>query len=543
MDKFFIFSIFRQMRRPIITIILYYTVAILGLVLIPGIDDQGNPYEMGFFHSFYIVVYTSTTIGFGEIPYAWTDNQRLWVLFCSVVGVILWVYAMGRIISLSQNKVFKEKINEYRFSSQVQKIKEPYYIVVGYGVTGTHILKMFNNHNLNVVLIDKDENVFNELERSMIIGKIPHIAANGANVDVLKMAGIHKDECLGAIIVSGSEEANIKMAITIKLLEPKKKLIVRAEESKNINNLYSFETDHIVSANQIFSKELLLLLNREEEYIVRQKLNNSVKRFEHANKIPDGKWVICGYNDLTKKVINHLINNDIDFKIISQSECNNRLVQSNFINGEGVGKTNLMNAGIEDASVIFAANNDDFKNLSTIITAKNLNPDIYSISLQNKAYRKDLFENANVNLIFKPQYTIATKVHSLISEPFLNIFYKEMSEAEIKYIRALNTSLNKNDLETWHFRINSEKSFYKQLNTGIFIKDIVPYEHNIKALMVKKEDENIILEPKDDYLLEENDVVLFCGKNESFCRQQLLMYNINVYNEYQFRKNKDKPCH
>lgn len=543
MNKYFLFSVLRQMRKPIITIVLYYTIAIFGMVLIPGVDNNGEPYQMGFFHAFYIIVYTSTTIGFGEIPYEWTDNQRLWILICSVIGVVLWVYAMGKIISLSQNKIFKYKINEYRFKSQVEKIKEPFYLVIGYGVTGNHILTMFDTHNLNVVLIDRDENAFDELERKRLKAYIPHFAANGRNVDVLKLAGIQKKECLGAMVVSGSEEDNVKIAISIKLLEPNKKLIVRAEKPENINNLKSFDTDHIVSSNQIFSKELMMLMNREEEFNLRQKLNNSVKKFEYSKKIPEGKWIVCGYNVLTKKVINHLINNNIEFKVIDKEDSCNKLIQNNFIEGEGVSRHNLHNAGIETASVVFAANDDDFKNLSTIITAKNINPDIYTISVQNKSYRKDLFENANIDVTFKPQYTIAAKVHSLISEPYLHVFYNEISNMDLKQVRKINLNLNKNDLLTWHFRICEEKSFFKKIQNGISLNDIIPYGHNIQALMIKKENGDLLLDFDNNYIIEKNDVILFSGKNESFCRQQLLMYNINIYEEYQFRKNKDEACH
>lgn len=494
---------------------------------------------MGFFHALYVIVYTSTTIGFGEIPYEWTNNQRLWIMISSIIGVVLWVYAMGRIITLSQNKVFKDHINEYRFENQVEKLKKPFYIVIGYGVTGKHILKLFKTNDLNVVILDKEEHVFENLDNDNFKQNIPYLVANGRNVEVLKKAGIHMPNCKGAMIVSGNEDDNVKIAITIKLLEPKKQILVRADKFDNINNLQSFETDHIISAEQIFSKELFLLLNRQEEYNLKQKLNNAVKKFEYAKKIPEGKWIICGYNDLTKKIITHLINNNIDFKIITKKTCNNKLLQPHFVMGEGVAKNNLSNAGIEDASVIFGATDDDFKNLSTIITAKHMNPNIYSISIQNKSYREDLFENANVDLIFRPQYTVATKVYSLISEPYLNTFYQEISKLDLKKVRTFEVNLNKNDLETWHFRINNEKSFYHLIPCKIIIEDIIPHGHNIRALMVQKENNEIVLEPELDYVLEENDVILFSGKHDSFCRQQLLMYNINVYDEYQYRKNKE----
>ena len=36
---------------------------------------------MSIFHAFYVMSYTATTIGFGEVPHPFNDAQRLWVTF------------------------------------------------------------------------------------------------------------------------------------------------------------------------------------------------------------------------------------------------------------------------------------------------------------------------------------------------------------------------------------------------------------------------------------------------------------------------------
>lgn len=538
MNKFFLFSVLRQMRRPIITIIIYYAIAVMGFVLIPGVDNDGNPTHTGFFHALYVIVYTSTTIGFGELPYEWTDNQRLWILISAIVGVVLWVYSMGKIISLSQNKVFKDRIEQYHFENKVDNIKRPFYVLVGYGVTGKIILKHFQKHDLDVVIVDKEESVFDEFDSVDYKKHIPHIAANGKNIDVLRIAGATNKLCKGVIIVSGSEEDNIRMAISMKLLAPEKEILVRAENNDNINNLVSFGTDHIISANKIFSQDLFMLLNHKDEYNLKQKLSSEVKEFNYTKEIPKGKWVICGYNDLTKKVIQYLISNEIDYKLISREDIKSKIIQTQQIVGSGVSKNDLSAAGIEEASVIFAAGSDDFKNLSTIITAKNINPDIYSISTQNKFYRKELFDSAKIDLIFQPQYCVATKIHSLISEPYLNVFYNEIKKMDFNFIKKLELNINQDFLETWHFRINEEKVVFEDVQKGqVLLSDVIPKGHNIKPLMLIEKG-NIIIEPALSKELKENDVILFTGQKESFGRQQLLMYNKNIYQEYQFRKNK-----
>jgi len=71
-----IYLLLRRMRLPLIVVIMVYMISITGLVLIPGIDDQDSPWHMGLFHAFYFVSFMGTTIGFGEIPYPFTDPQR-----------------------------------------------------------------------------------------------------------------------------------------------------------------------------------------------------------------------------------------------------------------------------------------------------------------------------------------------------------------------------------------------------------------------------------------------------------------------------------
>jgi hypothetical protein len=45
------FLIFRRMRAPLLTLVMTYSIAMLGLVLIPGKDAEGNVWHMYFFHA------------------------------------------------------------------------------------------------------------------------------------------------------------------------------------------------------------------------------------------------------------------------------------------------------------------------------------------------------------------------------------------------------------------------------------------------------------------------------------------------------------
>ena len=67
---------------------------------------------MNFFHAFYFVSFMGSTIGFGEIPYAFTDAQRAWVLITIYTSVVAWLYTIGTLLSLIQDQAHQTKGDE-----------------------------------------------------------------------------------------------------------------------------------------------------------------------------------------------------------------------------------------------------------------------------------------------------------------------------------------------------------------------------------------------------------------------------------------------
>ena len=61
-----VFLTLRRLRVPLLILIGVYALGITGLVLIPGVDDAGQPRPMSFFHAFYFLTYTASTIGLAK---------------------------------------------------------------------------------------------------------------------------------------------------------------------------------------------------------------------------------------------------------------------------------------------------------------------------------------------------------------------------------------------------------------------------------------------------------------------------------------------
>ena len=115
-----IFLIMRRMRAPLIILIVIFSISVVGLALIPGVDPDGEPARMSLFDAFYFMSYTATTIGFGELPYPFTTAQRLWVTFSIYLSVIGWAYAIGSLLTLLQDRAFRQALALQQFTRKVR---------------------------------------------------------------------------------------------------------------------------------------------------------------------------------------------------------------------------------------------------------------------------------------------------------------------------------------------------------------------------------------------------------------------------------------
>jgi hypothetical protein len=148
------FLVLRRLRTPLILLISVYAVATLGMTLIPGVDPNGEPWRMGFFHAFYFVSFMGTTIGFGELPYPFTDLQRAWVLVCIYTSVVAWLYGIGTVLRLTQDETFISAVAQRAFKLSIKRIDRPFHIICGYGETGQLIVRGLSELGIQAIIID-----------------------------------------------------------------------------------------------------------------------------------------------------------------------------------------------------------------------------------------------------------------------------------------------------------------------------------------------------------------------------------------------------
>ena len=117
-----IFLIMRRMRAPLIVVITTFSFCTAGMMLMPGVDPQGNPYRLNLFDAFYQMTITLTTVGFTEAPHAFSYPQPMWMSLSIFLLVISWAYSIGVFLALIGSAAFQSAVAAQQFRRQVRRL-------------------------------------------------------------------------------------------------------------------------------------------------------------------------------------------------------------------------------------------------------------------------------------------------------------------------------------------------------------------------------------------------------------------------------------
>jgi len=535
------YLLLRRLRTPIITIIVVYSVSVLGFVLIPGVDDQGNPWRMDFFHAFYFVSFMGSTIGFGEIPYPFTAGQRAWTIIMIYATVIGWLYSIGKIFSLFQDHSFIRLMKRNTFARRVKVIQEPFYLICGYGYTGKRLVNRLDEQGIQTVVLDASQSAIDELDAHEVGLAVPGLCADAADPDTLNIAGIRRENCIGVIALTNDDHTNLGVSIDSKLVNPERRVISRSESAGTTANLASFGTDCIIDPFESFAEHLVKSIKEPYKHIISDLIfNPHHKVLASPHQDTSGRWVVCGYGRFGRSIDRLFKENDIPVTFI-EVDPSQRGAPVGTILGVGTEEETLRKADIESATGIVAGTPDDADNLSIIITARNIKPDIITVARQNLSANKPMFRAAHVNLIMEPVRIIADEIFIRISTPLLMDFLELLKKEEDLWARELllriSAVVEDHPLEAWAYTVNQKDcpaihdslANDKVVKLGNLCRDPRKREDELRAfpLLLKRGEESMLL-PDPNMELRENDEILVCGQHAAQLFMNWVTYDYNV---------------
>lgn len=424
--KSLMFLFLRRMRLPLVVLIAAYSIATVGFTLIPGVDDQGNPWRMSFFEAFYVVSYTGSTIGFGEVPYPFSQGQRLWTMVSIYLTVLAWLFSIGSIVSLMQDPAYTRALRRARLAWKVRNLNQSFYLVCGYGDTGRMLTRALTDRGHQVVVVESNQDKVESLEVEEFLAPLTAFCMNANLPDNLVEAGLRSRWCAGVIAVTGEGHVNLKIAISATLLNHKVAVYASADTRNDADNMRSFDTDCVVNPVEEYVRRLGLAIDKPDLFRLYHWLNSGPgAHLTPAIVIPRGSWIVCGYSRVGRAVCSLLQERGMEVTVIhpdpEQSGC-----PPGTVPGRGTQAEELTAAGVNDAVGIVAATGDDADNLSILITARALNPTLFHVVLENGLSSHALFRAAEPNFLGQPSMVVAGTILSRISSGLMEPFIQQL---------------------------------------------------------------------------------------------------------------------
>jgi Trk K+ transport system NAD-binding subunit len=530
----------RRLRAPIIVLIVVFAVGMIGLVLIPGVDEHGEPWHMTMFQAFYFTSYTASTIGFGEIPQAFTDRQRLWVTLIIYASVIGWAYLVTNLLSLGRDQAVRRALVEARFRRRMDALGEPFHLICGFGETGQLIARALDLRGRRFVVVEIDEARAQEVDLMDFQQAPLALAADARLPDNLAAAGLRRDQCRGVLALTNDDQANLAVAMTVRLLEPNLPVLARAMTRETAANMASFGTHHIINPFARFGEQLALAISAPANYrLVSWITGLPGTRLNPQNAPPRGAWVVCGYGRFGREVVRAFHAQGLEVTIIDPSAPDDPAIPS--VRGLGTEAEPLAAAGIREAVGIVAGTDDDVNNLSIVVTARELNRDLFTIVRQNLHANEALFEAFDADMTMISSELIASECLAVIRAPLLEPFLKVARQRDAAWadalIQRLQAACGEPAPAVWSVTLNisDAPSIYHLLmdHGHATVGDLqrLPANRDERLacvpLLLKRTDEYVEL-PGDGLALQPGDQLLFAGRSWAREQQQSLLRSDKV---------------
>ena len=524
-----VFLVMRRMRTPLIALISIFAISVLGLALIPGESPEGE-WHMGIFDAFYVMSYTATTIGYGEIPQPFSDAQRMWVTLSIYLSVIGWAYAIGTLLALLQDSGFKRALAVQRFARRVSRIREPFWLMAGHGQTGEVLGQRLDQLGRRFVVLDLRQPRVDVLELGSYLSDVPALAGDARNPEALRIAGLGNPACEGVLAITDDDEANLAIVMATSVLRPGLTVISRCTTPAISRRMTAFGSPTVINPFDRFGDHFRIELRAPATERLSRWLVAPTGEPLPAPLPPvaHGSWIVCGYGRFGTELTRDLRADGIDVTIIDPSPD---AEDAQLIRGDGTEAGQLRAAGIERAAGFVAGTDNDITNLSLISAARRRNPEVFVVARQNNPANAALFDAMHVDMHVVPTDVVAREALALIGTPLLWQFLQQVPQQSDGWAQDLIDRLVRRSgdasPELWRIDLTRKlaPAVLRQMGAGPFtigdlLRDPDAREEAVAAtvLLVLREG-GTLLTPADDVELQPGDALLVAGR--SLARQDV----------------------
>ena len=217
-------------------LLLIHVIGTLGYMFI------GGP-SVTWIDGFYMTFITIASIGFSEIvDLSNHPLGRLFTVFIAVIGIGTMSYLFSAFVALLLESDLNAALRKKRMKKEIDKLAG-HYIVCGIGRIGTNVANELLKNKRSMVVIEKDRAALDSwLEDHP---QTLYLHEDAAVDEALRKAGLMA--AAGVFAVTGDDSQNLMISLSVKLLNPKARVVARVHDVRNTDKARRAGADEVVS--------------------------------------------------------------------------------------------------------------------------------------------------------------------------------------------------------------------------------------------------------------------------------------------------------
>jgi len=210
-------------------------------------------------------------------------------------------------------------------------------------------------------------------------------------------------------------------------------------------------------------------------------------------------YIICGYGRIGRVLCNQLKRKPIDLVVIDKNRELIPILDEDkvlYLSGDATDEANLNKAGIQRAKGLIAVMATDTDNVFLVLTARQLNPDLYIIARASQDKAKSKLQAAGANKVESPYEMGAVSMAQRIIRPTVTNFLD------------LAFAHKRKDIQMEEIPVNSSSDL-----VNVMLKDSgIRQQFNLIIIAIKKPDGSMMFNPSFETVIEAGDTVIAVGQ-------------------------------
>jgi len=237
------------------------------------------------------------------------------------------------------------------------------------------------------------------------------------------------------------------------------------------------------------------------QFMVEGRIRTILGRRSLDKKIDQLKnhYIICGYGRIGRVLCNQLKRKPIDLVVIDKNQELIPILDEDkvlYLSGDATDEANLNKAGIQRAKGLIAVMATDTDNVFLVLTARQLNPDLYIIARASQDESKSKLQAAGANKVESPYEMGAVSMAQRIIRPTVTNFLD------------LAFAHKRKDIQMEEIPVNSSSDL-----VNVMLKDSgIRQQFNLIIIAIKKPDGSMLFNPSFETVIEAGDTVIAVGQ-------------------------------